>query len=107
MSDEAPALRLSYWGRPGAAIDQALTHELTEHARACHREQRRRDDAEAIGSLVRDAILAGEVSQAAVMSLLVAAPPPVPSLRQHIAATLRQWAGALIPSSLRKGAPHG
>lgn len=87
MDDLPQTLSLSFWGE-GPEIDREAARVIARHAAAIHREQRRRAEAQAMGDLVRDAIVEGVTTRAAVIGLLMAAPPPALSILERMRAVL-------------------
>ncbi|MDM0107804.1 hypothetical protein QTH97_22855 [Variovorax sp. J22R24] len=93
---EPAQVRVAVWGT-GRAADEEAAAAIAEHTAAWNAEQRRRQDAEDLAALVRDALIDRLVSPAAVMCALTAEPLPERSRRQRIAAALRLLARACFP----------
>lgn len=91
-----PTLSVSYWGRDSAETEQAVALAFAEHHAAWHREQLRREDAYALGDLVRDAVLARKTSREAVIALLGHAPPPPPTVSARLRSVLQRATTAVL-----------
>jgi len=91
---EMPGLSLGgFYDRTDPRAEQALRAQIAAHADAWFREERVRERAEAIAARIRDALIAGTVTTADVMALLVNAPPPAPpGLVRRMASALRRMA---------------
>ncbi|MBO9650265.1 MAG: hypothetical protein J7605_17295 [Variovorax sp.] len=101
-SHELPVLSITTWGADSPAMRQAVGAAIAQHTIRWAREQRRRQEAEQLAGLVREALIDGKLTTAEIARLLMPAPPPAPGLRERIFGVLRRW---LVPSS-RKGALH-
>lgn len=88
VPEPAPGLSVSFWGH-GPEVERAIAQAFTEHRATWQREQRRREEAQAVGDRVRDAILEGSTTRAAVAAFLAAVPPP-PTLYESLAAMVRR-----------------
>ncbi|GAB3765077.1 hypothetical protein GCM10028796_21490 [Ramlibacter monticola] len=100
MIEQAPPVSYGYWG--GQREEDAARLEVARRKAQWYRDQREREDAQALGDLVRDALLEGAITRVAIMTVLVEAPPPPLSISQRLRILLRRCARNVLRLTTRR-----
>jgi hypothetical protein len=87
--ERPPDVSYAFWGKD-PAHDAAVALEISQHVASWNRQQRLQEDAQALGDRIRDAILDGGTTRAAVLALLVEPAPPRPTMFARLRTRLRR-----------------